>query len=57
MTSASGGLVTPAIPQRPLGRDIWAWATALRLDKVTADSRLGKRLAGRADLDRDQRAR
>jgi putative flavoprotein involved in K+ transport len=37
----------PAIPQRPLGRDIWAWATALRLDKVTAGSRLGKRLAGR----------
>jgi putative flavoprotein involved in K+ transport len=37
----------PAIPQRPLGRDVWSWATALRLDKVTADSRLGKRLAGR----------
>ena len=34
-------------PQRPLGRDVWAWATALRLDKVTADSRLGQRLAGR----------
>jgi putative flavoprotein involved in K+ transport len=32
----------PAIPQRPLGRDIWAWATALRLDKVTAGSRLGQ---------------
>src|SRR5712691_7442181 len=30
-----------------LGRDVWSWATALRLDKVTADSRLGKRLAGR----------
>jgi putative flavoprotein involved in K+ transport len=26
---------------------VWAWATALRLDKVTADSRLGQRLAGR----------
>ena len=37
----------PAIPQRPLGRDIWNWATALRLDRVTADSRLGRRLAGR----------
>jgi hypothetical protein len=35
------------IPQRPLGRDIWNWATALQLDKVTTDSRLGKRLAGR----------
>ena len=43
----SVGQRLPAIPQRPLGRDIWAWATALRLDKVTADSRLGKRLAGR----------
>jgi len=43
----SAGQRIPAIPQRPLGRDIWACATALRLDKVTADSRLGKRLAGR----------
>jgi putative flavoprotein involved in K+ transport len=43
----SAGQRLPAIPQRPLGRDIWTWATALRLDKVTADSRLGKRLAGR----------
>jgi putative flavoprotein involved in K+ transport len=43
----SAGQRLPAIPQRPLGRDIWEWATALRLDKVTAYSRLGKRLAGR----------
>jgi putative flavoprotein involved in K+ transport len=43
----SAGQRIPAIPQRPLGRDIWTWATALRLDKVTADSRLGRRLAGR----------
>ena len=43
----SAGQRIPAIPQRPLGRDIWAWATALRLDQVTADSRLGRRLAGR----------
>jgi putative flavoprotein involved in K+ transport len=43
----SAGQRIPAIPQRPLGRDIWAWATALRLDKVTAGSRLGRRLAGR----------
>jgi putative flavoprotein involved in K+ transport len=43
----SAGQRIPAIPQRPLGRDIWTWATALRLDKITADSRLGKRLAGR----------
>jgi putative flavoprotein involved in K+ transport len=43
----SVGQRLPAIPQRPLGRDIWAWATVLRLDKVTAGSRLGRRLAGR----------
>ena len=43
----SAGQRIPAIPQRPLGRDVWAWATALRLDKVTADSRLGT-AAGRA---------
>jgi putative flavoprotein involved in K+ transport len=43
----SAGQRLPAIPQRPLGRDVWAWATALGLDKVTAGSRLGQRLAGR----------
>jgi putative flavoprotein involved in K+ transport len=43
----SAGQRIPAIPQRPLGRDIWTWATALRLDHVTASSRLGRRLAGR----------
>jgi putative flavoprotein involved in K+ transport len=43
----SVGRRLPTIPQRPLGRDIWWWATLLRLDRVTADTRLGKRLAGR----------
>jgi putative flavoprotein involved in K+ transport len=43
----SAGQRIPTIPQRPLGRDVWSWATAARLDKVTADSRLGRRLAGR----------
>ena len=43
----SAGQRIPAIPQRPLGRDIWTWATGLRLDKVTSDSRLGRRLAVR----------
>ena len=37
----------PAIPQRPLGRDVWWWASMLGLDRVTAGSRLGQRLAGR----------
>jgi putative flavoprotein involved in K+ transport len=40
----------PAIPQRPLGRDVWWWASRLRLDRVTADSRLGRRLAGRDQI-------
>ncbi|HSF25961.1 MAG TPA: NAD(P)/FAD-dependent oxidoreductase [Actinomycetes bacterium] len=43
----SVGARQPTVPQRPLGRDIWWWATLLRLDRVTADSRLGQRLAGR----------
>ena len=37
----------PTIPQRPLGRDVWWWASRARLDKVTADSKLGARLSGR----------
>jgi putative flavoprotein involved in K+ transport len=43
----SVGTRLPVIPQRPFGRDVWSWATALRFDRVTADSRLGRRLAGR----------
>ena len=41
------GTRVPTVPQRPLGRDIWWWASQLRLDRVTAESRLGRRLAGR----------
>src|SRR6185312_15257622 len=55
----SVGQRLPAIPQRPLAHDIWAWATALRLDRVTVDSRLGKRMAGRDHgdgVDRDEQA-
>jgi putative flavoprotein involved in K+ transport len=44
------GAHIPAVPQRPLGRDIWWWATGLRLDRVTADSRLGRRLAPRDQI-------
>ncbi|WP_138735210.1 flavin-containing monooxygenase [Modestobacter excelsi] len=40
----------PAVPQRPLGRDIWWWATGLGVDRVAADSRLGRRLAGRDQI-------
>jgi putative flavoprotein involved in K+ transport len=41
------GARIPTVPQRPLGRDVWWWASGLRLDRVTADSRLGRRLSGR----------
>ena len=43
----SAGARIPTIPQRPLGRDVWWWASGARLDRVTVDSRLGRRLAGR----------
>jgi len=43
----AAGQRIPTIPQRPLGRDVWWWASGLRLDRVTAGSRLGKRLAER----------
>jgi putative flavoprotein involved in K+ transport len=43
----STGQRIPTVPQRPLGRDVWWWASKIRLDRVTADSRLGRRLSGR----------
>ena len=46
----SVGQRIPTIPQRPLGRDIWTWATALRLDLGTANSRLGQRLSNRDQI-------
>ena len=46
----SAGQRIPAVPQRPLGRDVWWWASGLRLDRVPADSRLGRRLAGRDQI-------
>jgi len=46
----AAGAHIPTVPQRPLGRDVWWWASGLRLDRVTADSRLGRRLAGRDQI-------
>lgn len=43
----SVGRGIPTIPQRPLGHDVWWWASKIGLDRVTVDSRLGRRLAGR----------
>jgi putative flavoprotein involved in K+ transport len=41
------GEQNPVLPQRPLGRDIWWWASGLRVDRITVGSRLGRRMAGR----------
>jgi putative flavoprotein involved in K+ transport len=46
---AIGSRQTP-LPQRLLGRDIFAYLTALGLMRVTADSRLGRRLRRRETL-------
>jgi len=43
----SAGQRIPTVPQRPLGRDVWWWASGLRFDQVRVGSRLGRRLAGR----------
>ena len=43
----AAGQRMPVVPQRPLGRDVWWWASMLGLDRVTVGSRLGRRLAGR----------
>ena len=41
----SAGRHLPAIPQRPLARDVWWWLTLLQLTRVTSGSRVGKRMA------------
>jgi putative flavoprotein involved in K+ transport len=46
----SVGQRIPTIPQRPLRRDVWSWATGIRLDRVTADSRIGRRLSKRDQI-------
>lgn len=46
----SVGRRIPTIPERPVGRDVWSWATGIRLDRVTADSRLGRRLSKRDQI-------
>jgi putative flavoprotein involved in K+ transport len=43
----SVGKRLPTIPQRPLGRDVWWWATVAGLTRVPVRSRLGKRLSTR----------
>jgi putative flavoprotein involved in K+ transport len=36
-----------ALPQRPLGRDIWWWLSLVGIPRITVESRLGKRLSER----------
>jgi putative flavoprotein involved in K+ transport len=43
----SAGQHLPTIPQRPMGRDVWWWATLVGLTRITFGSRLGKRLSRR----------
>jgi len=43
----SVGQHLPAIPQRPLGRDVWWWMTRLGFTRITRNSWLGRRLSKR----------
>jgi putative flavoprotein involved in K+ transport len=46
----SVGAAYPALPQRLLGRDLFWWLTRLRLMRVTAGSRLGRRMQARGEF-------
>ena len=43
----SAGQHLPTIPQRPMGHDVWWWATVVGITRITFGSRLGKRLSTR----------
>jgi putative flavoprotein involved in K+ transport len=43
----SAGQHLPTVPQRPMGRGVWWWATLVGLTRITFGSRLGKRLSTR----------
>ncbi|SHN88693.1 putative flavoprotein involved in K+ transport [Geodermatophilus obscurus] len=44
------GSAYPALPQRLLGRDLFWWLTRLGLMRVTAESRLGRRIQARGEF-------
>ncbi|WP_448625398.1 flavin-containing monooxygenase [Geodermatophilus sp. URMC 64] len=46
----SAGSAYPALPQRLLGRDLFWWLTRLGLMRVTAGSRLGRRMQARGEF-------
>lgn len=46
----SVGSTYTALPQRLLGRDLFWWLTRLRLMRVTADSRIGRRMQARGEF-------
>jgi putative flavoprotein involved in K+ transport len=43
----SAGQHIPTIPQRPMGHDVWWWATVVGITRITFGSRLGRRLSTR----------
>jgi putative flavoprotein involved in K+ transport len=46
----SNGTRNPMLPQRLAGRDLFWWLTRLGLMRVTADSRLGRRVQARGEF-------
>jgi putative flavoprotein involved in K+ transport len=46
----SVGSVYPALPQRLLGRDLFWWLTRLGVMRVTASSRIGRRIQARGEF-------
>jgi putative flavoprotein involved in K+ transport len=46
----ASGTNPPAVPQRPLGRDLFWWLTRLGFMEKGPDSRLAKRMRARGDL-------
>jgi putative flavoprotein involved in K+ transport len=46
----SVGTNPPMLPQRPLGRDLFWWLTRLGLMRVSAESRLGRRVQARGEF-------
>jgi putative flavoprotein involved in K+ transport len=49
-TELSIGSAYPALPQRLVGRDLFWWLTRLRLMRVTAESRIGRRMQARGEF-------
>jgi putative flavoprotein involved in K+ transport len=46
----SEGQHLPTISQRPMGQDVWWWASHVGLTRISSDSRIGKKLSGRDQI-------